>query len=230
MSDFGLAGEGETDQAVLENILIGLFGDIDDEINPLQPSFDATTKAAFDQAVDTRGGWNRLFSYLSHKRFREDVLNNRFLIVQVDTDVAGQKGFDVDLTDDNNKPLPVEHIVENVKSRLIKEINISKEGFYDKHSENIIFAISVREIECWLFNLHNKNPKRAGITNNCNYQLKEILKKDNKMPELKKEKPVYDKLSRLFYKQKGKKIAEVAEADTSFRIFIENLKSLPYPP
>ena len=234
MGDFGLAGEGKTDHAVLENVLIGFYSDIDDlddEINHLQPFLDETDKAVCGELDDKRfGGWSRLLAYLGHKDFRKDVRNHRFLIVQVDTDVAGHKGFDVVLMDGNNKPLSVEEVVANVKNRLIEKIDGAQEGFYDEFKEKIIFAISVDSIECWLFHLHNKDLKRAGITNNCEYQLEQILKKDRKNPALTKEKPVYDKLSRLFYKKNGKKIAEVAKVDTSFRIFIENLKSLPYPP
>ena len=40
---FGLITEGKTDQAVLKNILVGYFQDVDLYIRPLQPS-DVTDK------------------------------------------------------------------------------------------------------------------------------------------------------------------------------------------
>ena len=224
MKDFGLAGEGVTDQIVLENVLFGLYGDVDeDEIAYLQPLLDATDE-------DGLGSWTRLLTYLDNKRFRADVLNHQFVIIQVDTDVAAEKGFDVVLVDDNNQSLSVEAIVDNVKRRLIEQIDVAKEGFYEEHKENIVFAISVHSLECWLFNLHNKDSKRSGRILACENHLQRVVGADKSLPKFAKNKLVYDELSAQFYKKNGKKIAEVAKVDTSFRIFIENLKSLPYPP
>ena len=228
MKDFGLAGEGVTDQIVLENVLFGLYGDVDefdeDEIAYLQPLLDATDE-------DGLGSWTRLFTYLDNKRFRADVLNHQFVIIQVDTDVAvADGGFDVGLVDENNKPLPVEGVVDKVKHRLIAQIDGAKEGFYDEHKENIVFAISVHSLECWLFNLHNKNAKHAGRILSCKDHLQKVVAADRKLPKFAKNKPIYDELSALFYKKKGKKIAEVAKVDVSFGILIEKLQALPYPP
>ena len=227
MKDFGLAGEGVTDQIVLENVLFGLYGDVDefdeDEIAYLQPLLDATDE-------DGLGSWTRLLTYLDNKRFRADVLNHQFVIIQVDTDVAAEKGFDVALVDDNNQSLSVEAIVDNVKRRLIEQIDVAKEGFYEEHKENIVFAVSVHSLECWLFNLHNKDPRRTGRILACTSHLQKVVAAENSLPKFAKNKPVYDELSAQFYKKKGKKIAEVAKVDTSFGIFIEDLKSLPYPP
>ena len=226
MKDFGLAGEGVTDQIVLENVLFGLYGDVDefdeDEISYLQPLLDATDE-------DGLGSWTRLLTYLDNKRFRADVLNHQFVIIQVDTDVAAQKGFEVVLVDENNQPLPVEAIIENVRQRLIAQMDVAKQGFYNEHKGNIVFAISVHSLECWLFNLHNKNPNHVGRISSCESHLRKVVAADKALPKLAKNKPVYDELSGLFYKKKGKQIAEVAKVDTSFRIFIESLQSLPYP-
>ncbi len=229
MKDFGLAGEGVTDQIVLENVLFGLYGGVDefdeDEIAYLQPLLDATDE-------DGLGSWTRLLTYLDNKRFRADVLNHQFVIIQVDTDVAAEKGFDVALVDENNQPLPVEAIIENVRQRLITQMDVAKEGFYDEHKENIVFAISVHSLECWLFNLHNKTPKHAGRILSCESHLRKVVVKDKSLslPKFAKNKTVYDELSSLFYKKKGRKIAEVAKLDTSFRVFIESLQALHYPP
>ena len=227
MKDFGLAGEGVTDQIVLENVLFGLYGDVDefdeDEIAYLQPLLDATDE-------DGLGSWTRLLTYLDNKRFRADVLNHQFVIIQVDTDVAAEKGFDVVVVDENNQPLPVEAIIENVRQRLIAQMDVAKEGFYDEHKGNIVFAISVHSLECWLFNLYNKNPNHAGRISSCESHLRKMVAADKALTKFAKNKPVYDELSAPFYKKKGKKIAEVAKVDVSFGILIEKLQALPYPP
>ena len=69
---FGLACEGATDQATLENILCGYFKDpdLDQDIGKLQPPFDETTKKQKDF-----GNWELLLEYLKSTRFRDDVLN-----------------------------------------------------------------------------------------------------------------------------------------------------------
>jgi len=87
MAKFALACEGVTDQIVIENILCGFYKDYDDldeEIQPLQPPFDATTQKHKEGEF---GGWERLLEYLSLKRFRDDVLNSEYVIIQIDTDI-----------------------------------------------------------------------------------------------------------------------------------------------
>lgn len=163
MKDFGLAGEGITDQIVLENILFGLYQDSDDfdedEISYLQPLLDATDEEGL-------GSWTRLLTYLENKRFRDDIVNHRFIVIQVDTDVAAEKGFDVVLRDESNSLLPVESIVENVSERLIEQIEKAQSGFYETHQEKIVFAISVDSLECWLYSVYkktNESPDRKSV-------------------------------------------------------------------
>lgn len=84
MAKFGLACEGVTDQIVIENILCGFYKnleDLDEDIQPLQPPFDETTKKQSDFS-----NWELLLKYLSTKRFRDDVLNSEYIIIQIDTD------------------------------------------------------------------------------------------------------------------------------------------------
>ena len=54
MASFALITEGITDQAVLENILTGLYGE-DVEVNPLQPLRDATDTSRVKS--DSFAGW-----------------------------------------------------------------------------------------------------------------------------------------------------------------------------
>jgi len=232
MSDFGIAGEGVTDNITLENIILGVYHHVEDldedEISYLQPLQDATDE-------DGQGGWTRLLTYLENKRFRDDVVNNSHLVIQIDTDVAEEPGFDVQLTDDKNRILPVEDIVKNVKARLIRQIESGKEGFYDEHDKRIIFAISVHSLECWLFSLYNKLPKENGRVIQCEANLARLLQKDKKTDKfvskgmMKKNHTVYDTLSSPFYKKRGAKIADVCKVDISFRLFIEDLRNIDYP-
>ncbi|MGK0290834.1 MAG: hypothetical protein ACI86H_002297, partial [bacterium] len=99
---FALACEGITDQIALENILCGFFDDeyLDDEITYLQPPFDTT-----DAKQSGYGGWELLLDYLKTTRFRDDVVNNEVIILQIDTDISQEKNLDVSHYDSSNQEL-----------------------------------------------------------------------------------------------------------------------------
>jgi len=112
MAKFALACEGVTDQIVIENILCGFYkeyDDLDEEIQPLQPPYDATTQK---QKEDEFGGWEMLLKYLSEKRFRDDVLNSEYLIVQIDTDISEHVNFGV-----SQQNLSTEELINKVIER-----------------------------------------------------------------------------------------------------------------
>ena len=123
---FGLACEGITDQITLENILCGYFEapDLDEDIQYLQPFLDET-----DQKQQNQGGWELLLSYLKSSRFREDILNAKHVILQIDTDDSAHINFGVAHQDINNQTLTVEKLIDNIKTRLIAEINSGEPGF-----------------------------------------------------------------------------------------------------
>ena len=68
MLKFGLACEGVTDQAVIENILCGFYNDkeLRQEIKSFQPLFDATQKKQLDGEF---GGWEELLVLLQQSVF-----------------------------------------------------------------------------------------------------------------------------------------------------------------
>lgn len=66
MAEFALICEGVTDQITISNILCGFFDneDLDEDIAPLQPPYDATTQKQKDF-----GGWQMLLAYLQDSQF-----------------------------------------------------------------------------------------------------------------------------------------------------------------
>jgi hypothetical protein len=144
---FGLACEGITDQITLENILCGYFNDpdLDENIAYLQPRLDAT-----EQKQMGGGGWKILLKYLSMKAFRDAVTSHDFIIIQIDTDISEKTEFGVNHTDESGNKLNTETLIINVIQKLICVIDSKKTGFYAEKGKNIIFAISVHSIECWL--------------------------------------------------------------------------------
>ncbi len=210
MAKFGLACEGITDQIVIENILCGFYKDYDDldrEIIPFEPLRDETGK----KQEEGSGGWTRLLIYLSESRFQDDVLNSDYAIVQIDTDISDEVGFDV-----FKDTLSTQDFIEKIIERLVSQI---EDSFYEKYKEKIIFAISVHSLECWILPLYSdKNLKSEKITGCCTAL--EIAYKKNKFCE-KKTYTFYDKLTRDF--TKNKKLMPIVAKNVSFRVFIDSL-------
>jgi hypothetical protein len=206
MAKFALACEGVTDQIVIENILCGFYQEyknLDEVIQPLQPPFDATTKK---QKEGEFGGWEMLLEYLSLKRFRDDVLNSEYVIIQIDTDISEHPNFGV-----SQQNLSTEELIDKVKKRLIAQID-KTEAFYGSYHEKIIFAISVHSLECWILPLH-KDMKSEKIMG-CFESLQRKIKAE-------KNYTTYDALSRPLLK--NKKLLKIATKNSSLQIFIHAL-------
>jgi hypothetical protein len=223
--DFGLACEGVTDQITIENILCGYFNyidDLDEEITYIQPAFDETNKKQSGY-----GGWQLLLQYLSMKRFRDDVLNHKYVIIQVDTDVSKDIGFDVPHVDCHNKEISTLELLNNVKNELITRIEIGDINFYKKYKNNIIFCIAVHSIECWILAYYA--PKKPPKIKNCSRSLEFLLSKGKiKVGKvLVKNENFYNRLSSPFLEKKH--IQNIYISEPSFREFIDNLSCLSYP-
>ena len=208
MATFALACEGITDQIVIENILCGFYNDhddLDEEIQPLQPPYDATTQK---QKEGEFGGWEMLLEYLSEKRFRDDVLNSNYVIIQIDTDISEHVNFNV-----SQHNCSIEELIENVIQRLIKQID-KKQPFYKQHQNKIIFAIAVHSLECWILPLYGqyKNEKETGCFN--------ALQRESKKIKVEKNYRSYDKLSQPFLEYK--KLMAVVSKNSSFKFFIDS--------
>ena len=102
---FGIISEGDTDYIVLENILIGYFDEgIENYINQLQPPRGKS------------GGWSRVLNYCASADFKNDFVDNNFMVIQIDTDHSFEAPFDVPHAQ-NGVKLSIEQLVDNVKDR-----------------------------------------------------------------------------------------------------------------
>lgn len=164
MHDFALVSEGITDHAILKNILLGYFQQQrEPEIHREFPD---------PQAKKHYGGWTLVLKYLREKKFRQAFQLNRFLIVQVDTDVAEDAGFDVPRQNQNG-PIPLVEFIANVVIRLRNEIG---EPDWEVYASRFIFAVGVNQLECWLLPLWFNDAGGKQIAN-CTNRL-------NKCPQL----------------------------------------------
>ena len=236
MAKFGLACEGITDQIVIEHILCGYYKDYPDleqEISPLEPARDETDR----KQEEGTGGWTRLLAYLKEDRFRDNVLNNEYIIIQIDTDISDEKGFDT-----FKYGLTPEELISKVINRLIKAINNTintlilfkwdplpknltmydfqyqfdvLNGFYEKNKAKISFAISVHSLECWILPMfkESKNEKITGCV--------KALERASKTIKVKKNYKTYEKLTKSF--TKNKILMSISSKNISFDIFIKSL-------
>lgn len=212
MAKFGLACEGITDQIVIENILCGFYKDyedLDEEIQAFQPPYDETTRK---QKEGEFGGWEILLEYLSEKRFRDDVLNSEYTIIQIDTDICEHPTFNVP-----KDTSCITTFIENIKAKLILSIN-KNELFYEINKDKIIFAISVHSLECWLLPIYKslKNEKILGCF--------ESLQRESKEIKVFKNHKIYDKLSSPLLKNRD--LLKISSKNCSFDIFIKSLPTL----
>ncbi len=221
MAVFGLACEGPTDQITLENILMGVFEELDDdEIAHVQPRFDKSDESA----KRTEGNWTRLIEYLGTKRFEDDLAAHDYLIIQIDTDIAEEVHADIVIKDADGERLPDATIVENAVSRLIAAINANDPNMYVKYEDKLIFAITINSLECWLINTFIDDDAKVCLhANSCFDDLKALLNDIGGHPRLKKRPVVYDKVSKVYY-ETPERLDVLASRDVSFNMFVTRLK------
>ena len=223
MAEFALVCEGITDQITISNILCGFFDneDLDEDIAPLQPPYDATAQKQKDF-----GGWLMLLTYLQEAQFRDAVLSNRYVIVHVDSDISPNHGFDVSHVDEKNQELSVEILIEAIVTKLVAVINTNAPNFYEHHQEKIIFCISVHSIECWLLaHYSSKIPKKPKIKS-CEKALKYTLEKGHgiKSKIFIKNYVFYDWLSEPFLD--GERLRSLSQHEPSLCIFLTSLEAI----
>lgn len=215
MSSFALVTEGVTDQIALEAILCGHFSSNDLEVNSLQPLRDATDESR--QAG--YGGWELVLEYCTQYEHLVEALSfNDYLIVQIDTDVAEQKNFNVPLTE-SGKQKPVDQLVAEVCGVIKGKLG---DKFLKQFGERVFFAVSVHSLECWLLPLHVNEKKKQKKLLHCETVLAKALASAN--VAYKKEADCYRNLSKGYEKKKN--IELVAQQNRSFEIFLASLPVL----
>lgn len=220
MATFGIIAEGVTDQAILENILYGYFGDRDEEpvINAVQPPRDATGQSR----EPPQGGWGLVFKSLEAGAHRKALQFNDFVVIQIDTDVSQEKGFDVPWRD-GGRDLSVEELVERTIKRLKDSMG---HDFCAEHGDRLIFAVAVHQIECWLLPLFdsNKADKITGCLAAVNHELGKRGKRPLASREGEKFPRSYQEASREYAKRRV--LMKSYPRNPSLKIFIERLEAL----
>ena len=156
----GIIAEGPTDQRVIEAIVKGVMKGGEGAPNELLVH-DVRPEAGGP------GGWGLVFHALRQRQHEEALQQNDYLVIQIDTDVCDQAGFDVPRVGHDEAGL-----IAQVVARLQREMSPE---FIERHGHRVAFAIAVDSLECWLLPLIYDND-RARRTTNCLYLATEGLR------------------------------------------------------
>lgn len=212
---FRLIAEGKTDLYVIENILVGLLGEDNIDVIDLSPLRKAKAGESFSN-------WEKVLEYCTQAEFAQAFQTEGFIIIQIDTDVSEQKGFDVLKYRGNaEKELTINGLIEKVKEKIIEKI--TKE-VYEQHKDRIIFAIAINSIECWLLPLYfEKESDKSQILNCFDRLNKGLAKKNLKTISVNKDPFSYNDLSLPY--TKSKILQNCYTENPSLQIFVEEVKS-----
>lgn len=174
MTTIGILSEGRTDQKVIEQVLLGFFahqGDALDalEINPFFPPEVALP------GEPEEGGWTVLKRRLEDGHHLQALQFNDYLVVHIDTDVCDHPGYEVPRKNPSTGAnLDPDELREAAKARLIEWMG---SDFFAKHGHQVLFAIAVDTIECWLLPLLEDKRAKQGKTTGCAKAVNEALKR-----------------------------------------------------
>ena len=218
MATFGVIAEGPCDQRVIENVLIGYFGDQEEPVvNSIQPP------RRMSRADPSHGGWTLVFESLRRGDPESALQFNDYLVIHIDTDVQEEPGFDVPRRQGGGELSPHAR-VERVVAKLASCIET---GCFGSSRDRILFAVAVDSIECWLMPLLfpcNKAGKITGCLEAANRELRRTNRDglssgtDTKFPN------AYEAASRDFCNQR--ELMARSDKNPSLKLFIEQLDAL----
>jgi hypothetical protein len=157
--DFAIVAEGVTDHHILTAVLEGFYEKYDRELELRyeQPPIDATAEGG----GYAPGGWTLVLDYFRQRKYLQALQFNRYLVVQIDTDVAEEYGVSAQVGSERLSP---EQLVQAVIAKLCELLPTE---VYNEVRPRLLFAIGVDEIECWLLPLvfdKGEKKKRAKMT------------------------------------------------------------------
>ena len=228
-SDFAIVAEGLTDQIILRHILLGFFSPWEEEptINFVQPLCDTTGQ----KSAPSPGGFDQVIKYLENGRFREALQFNRYLVIQLDTDISEQYGVS---KHDGGQERTIEELIEAVTERLR---GLLGEPILASHGHRFLFAIAVHSSECWLLPLcfdgsqKAKQGKIAGCLAAANHALRTSGRPVLSTGEGKnehKDPAAYAALARAYGRRKT--LLQHRDDNPSLRVFLHSLEQRDVQP
>ena len=208
---FGIVAEGVTDQTVIESILFGFCENKNLQVDPLQPIEENREKA----------GWTQVLEYIKTQDFKGAFDFRDYVVIQLDSDV-----FETDQVGEGLYRLHISQSNVEEKVDLIRKLLISTIGeeFYVQKAAQILFAIAVGEVECWLLRIYFPTKKaKAGKTSGCIKTLNDGLKEAGADFYIDlKNRDYYRIMSKSF--QKRVQLLSYSKLNSSLSIFLKELE------
>lgn len=144
----GLICEGHTDRAVITNILKGLKDFDTSQIVALRPEYSKDETDLADVPADKFSNWSVVKEECENKQ-----KISRFLAIEDQDTIIIQ--IDSAESDEYNvaRPIKNENYATNLREAVVTKIN---EWLGGKFQDEIIYAISIEEIEAWILTIYEK--------------------------------------------------------------------------
>lgn len=217
---FALISEGPSEHRIIKHIISRYLKDFDPIINQIQPKL-----VEGKQDDSTPGGWNEVLKYCGREDLEDIMVENEYLIIQIDTDMCETEPFGISHTEEGEQKSE-EQLFEDVRKKLI---GLIKEDIRNNYDGKIIFAICMHTIECWLipiFISNKKGSKKVNCINQLNKELRradiQIINGDNKN----KANGIKAYEAILANWKKRKDIEKSASYSFGFKHFIDSLKKI----
>jgi hypothetical protein len=169
---FALITEGASEHRIVKHIIIKYFKDQEPEINQIQPK-------VIKDRQETVGGWNEVLKYCERDELNDILIENDYLVIQIDTDQSQTSPFNVSHSQPDGRQKTSEELYADVIQKLKGSI---KPEILIENETRIFFAICIHTIECWLLPACYSDHHRTN-TNNCLSTLNTGLRRKN-MPTI----------------------------------------------
>ena len=218
---FGIVAEGKTDQNVIDAILAGIFDDPSFEARRIRPLTTAPLGSP-----EGFGSWTNVIPFLESPQFEETFQEVGILVVHIDTDVCEELGVSRhEAGAITERSLLIDRVEAVLKSKIGAEV-------WARIGHQVVFAIPVDSIECWLLLIHDPNARKIR-EQNCLDHLNRTLAKDTRKKRLMisgdKSPRTYTDLAKAF--DNPKELQRCAGKSPSLKRFLDNVaQALPPAP
>ena len=154
--NFGLITEGASEHRIIKHLVTRYFKDDMPVINQIQPKI-------INEKQETTGGWSEVLKYCERDELNGALVENDYLIIQIDTDQSSTKSFGILHTDSKGKLKPLTQLHDEVMQKLT---GLIKKEIHQKYKDKIFFAICIHTIECWLLPVYY-NDSKTKSTSGC---------------------------------------------------------------
>lgn len=163
--NFALITEGVSEYRIIKHILTKFFKDSDPVIYPIQPKI-------VNEKQEVIGGWNEVLKYCEREEIRSILVENEYLIIQIDSDQSATKPFNISHSKEGGIAKTDEELYNEIRDKLK---DLVKPDIMNSYDSRIIFAICIHTIECWLLPIYYIDHHKSA-TRNCLNVLNVILR------------------------------------------------------